>query len=106
MLIDSGANINATDKDFNTALHYVSEHGFTEIIRFLMQKKPDYKLKNHAGLTAIDIALNNEVIKIFDSFGIMNEELINSFGRTSLDGTILFMSRSDLVGKLIHNVNK
>ena len=106
LLIDSGADINASDKDFNTALHYVSELGFTNIIKFLMQKKPDYRIKNHARLTAMDVALNSEVIKIFDSFGVINEELVSSFGRTCLNGTVLFMSRSDLIGKLIHSVNK
>mmetsp|Transcript_26984 Transcript_26984/g.23872 ORF Transcript_26984/g.23872 Transcript_26984/m.23872 type:complete len:111 (+) Transcript_26984:565-897(+) len=65
LLIDAGADINATDKDFSTPVHYVSEHGFPDLLLFLLDREPHITIKNHAGLTCIDVAGNNEIRKIF-----------------------------------------
>ena len=105
MLLEKGANINANDSEFSTPLHYASERGLTEMLKVMLSFKPDISIKNHAGLTAIDVAINLEARKVFESMGLVNEKTVNSFGRTSVDEFIIYNSRADLVGKLLHMNN-
>lgn len=105
LLLEKGANINARDSEFNIPLHYASERGLTEMLKVMLNFKPDITQKNHAGLTAIDVVLNLETRKVFESFGLVNEKTVNSFGRTSVDEFIIYNSRADLVGKLLHMNN-
>ena len=102
LLIEFKANINATDKDFCTPLHYASEHGYCEILEFLLAHKPDALFKNHAGLSAYDICLNIETRRIFEKYDIATDALVSTFGRTALDDFIIFNSRTDYVGKILH----
>lgn len=105
LLLEKGANINASDSEFNTPLHYASERGFTETVKILLEYKPDVTKKNHAKLTAIDVALNLEIRNIFGAKGLINDSTVNSFGRTSVDEFLIYNSRADLVGKLLHMSN-
>jgi ankyrin repeat protein len=105
LLVDSGASINSTDNDFNTPLHYISEHGYPEILKFLLDKGPEITIKNHAGLTCIDVANNVEIRKIFEERDLINENTVNSFGRTSIGDFVLYNGRADIVGKLLYMGN-
>mmetsp|Transcript_32842 Transcript_32842/g.29701 ORF Transcript_32842/g.29701 Transcript_32842/m.29701 type:complete len:119 (-) Transcript_32842:1338-1694(-) len=73
ILVKHKANLNATDNDFNTPLHYVCEHGFPDILKFLLDQKPEITIKNHAGLTCVDVANNVEIRKIFEDRDLVNE---------------------------------
>lgn len=101
LLVDYGSNINALDNDFNTPLHYASEHGFADVVTYLLDKRPDVPIKNHAGLTCIDVANSVEIRKIFENRGLVNENTISSFGRTYIDDALLYNSRSDMIGRLL-----
>lgn len=101
LLVERKANINATDNDFNTPLHYASEHGFSDVVTFLLDKHPKITIKNHAGLTCIDVANSLDIRKIFESRGLVNENTVNSFGRTSLDDSLIYNSRHDMITKML-----
>lgn len=73
ILVENNANINTTDNDFNTPLHYVCEHGFIDILKFLLDHSPEVSIKNHAGLTCIDVANNVGIRKIFEDKELVNE---------------------------------
>lgn len=101
LLVGRKANINAVDNDFCTPLHYASEHGFSDVVTFLLDKNPKIAVKNHAGLTCIDVANSLEIRKIFENRGLVNENTVNSFGRTSLDDSLLYNSRHDMITKML-----
>lgn len=55
LLLEAGADINHMDKD-GTALHNATREEKYDSVKFLLDKGIDYKLKNPAGETALDIA--------------------------------------------------
>ncbi|MBE6353374.1 ankyrin repeat domain-containing protein [Treponema sp.] len=55
LLLEAGADINHMDKD-GTALHNATREGKYDSVKFLLEKGINYKLKNPAGETALDIA--------------------------------------------------
>jgi ankyrin repeat protein len=55
-------SINATDDSGNTALHHAARHGHEEFVaklRLLGGSFIDIDLRNHRGLTALDLAKKN-----------------------------------------------
>lgn len=106
ILIAIGADINATDKEFSTPLHYASEHGFINIIEELLSAGPKVTAKNHAGLTAIDVALNSETWKVFQHWNLANEKMLCSFGRICVDNFLIYNSRADYVSRILLTHNK
>jgi ankyrin repeat protein len=54
LLIDKGANVNATDKDGGTALMKATDEGQADIVKLLIDKGADVSAKNNGGLTAAD----------------------------------------------------
>jgi len=49
-------NINAQEKDGDTALHEAAEEGHVEVVRYLLRKDADKTIKNKKGKTALDKA--------------------------------------------------
>ena len=60
LLIAHGAKINRQDRDGNTSLMRAVEPGNIVNIRFLMAHGADVSIKNHYGLTALDLALRDD----------------------------------------------
>ncbi len=102
LLVNCQASINSTDHELNTPLHYASEHGFPDIVGFLLDRNPDIFVKNIHNLTCIDVTNSVDIRKIFEDKGFINEnQIVNSFGRTYIDDSILYNGRNDIIGKLL-----
>lgn len=58
-------NINIDHQDLNgmTLLMFASYYGFEEIVEYLLSFKPNMKLKNLRGNTALDLAIKNNHVK-------------------------------------------
>ena len=56
LLIDKGADVNATRKDGWTPLHIAVNRNRKELVEMLIAKGADTKTKNKAGRTPLDIA--------------------------------------------------
>ena len=55
-LIDAGANVNLSDANNATALHYAVMFNNKEITTLLVDAKADVNLKNNVGKTPLDFA--------------------------------------------------
>jgi ankyrin repeat protein len=55
LLIDAGANINAKTPEGDSALHIAAFAGKTDVVRLLAKNGADLKLKDGAGLTALQV---------------------------------------------------
>ena len=55
LLVRSGAQINATDNNECSPLHYVVQNGNKELLEWLLTKQPDINIKNHEGLTPLEM---------------------------------------------------
>ena len=60
-LLESGANINARDKNGRTALILASMMGHFEIVKYLVKNDAKVNLKDDFGKTALDYAENDEM---------------------------------------------
>ncbi|XP_040292249.1 ankyrin repeat domain-containing protein 22 [Bufo bufo] len=56
LLLNAGVNVNATDYEGNTALHYACKMKNQSIVPILLEAKADPYIKNKDGETSIDIA--------------------------------------------------
>jgi ankyrin repeat protein len=56
LLLNKGADINAKDKYGNTALHNASDRGKDKVVRLLLNKGADINAKDKYGQTALHIA--------------------------------------------------
>ena len=66
-LLKAGAKVNPQDMEGNTALIRASRSGYTEITSLLLSvKEIDINLCNHAGLTAVRHALQNDKTETAD----------------------------------------
>jgi len=59
ILISNGANVNQKDDYNNTALHFVSLHGYNKIINYLTSQGAEVNSKDDEGKTPLDWALND-----------------------------------------------
>jgi len=59
LLLESGANINAKDKNGQTALHYASAANNHETFNFLLKRGADFEAKDNDGKTALHFAESN-----------------------------------------------
>ena len=71
--VESGADVNAKDKDGKTALMYASERGFEDIVRYLLnQKGIDINARDSGGKTALIYATEKgraEIVKLLKTAG-------------------------------------
>lgn len=56
LLMAHGADVNAHDKDGDTALHLACEYGFVGIVKILLHHGGDKTIKNNKGLSPLNIA--------------------------------------------------
>lgn len=57
-LLLNGSNIDAIDRNGETALHLATEKGFTQLAYLLLKHKANYNIDNKMGKKAIDIAVD------------------------------------------------
>lgn len=83
-LHEKQANINISDHEGNTALHFASENGNTDIIIFLMKECEgvNFRARNNLGQTSHEICANYDVFQMFSQL-VPKEEAVNSYGRTA-----------------------
>ncbi|TMX04179.1 hypothetical protein EJD97_011047 [Solanum chilense] len=61
VLLEAGAEVDALDKNKNTALHYAAGYGRKECVALLLKNGEAVTLQNLDGKTPIDVAkLNNQ----------------------------------------------
>ena len=63
-LIENGADINAKDIDGNTPCHFCSEYGHRKCLKFLLTKRPYLFANNNDDKSAIDVAINGEILAV------------------------------------------
>jgi hypothetical protein len=68
LLIEYGADINATGKDGWTPLHLASAYGKSNIVEYLVKQGSDVNKKDNAGHTAFDRATENNNIEVVNYF--------------------------------------
>lgn len=69
LLLEHGANVNATDNYGNTPLHFACGCGWTNIVALLLDHNPDLNLIDDYGNTALDCAKRNnwnDVVALFE----------------------------------------
>lgn len=64
LLVGRGADIAATNKDGDTALHLAATAGNARVVHFLLSKGGDLSIRNKEGLTPIDVAKNHIITRI------------------------------------------
>jgi hypothetical protein len=72
LLIDRGANVNATNRDGNTPLIIAAFMCRTEVVHFLLDKEASLNHKNNRGETAIDVVSgewNQGLARLYKSIG-------------------------------------
>ena len=74
ILLDNGADINATVKIFKeTALHYAVLHQKTSITKLLLKNGCKTNVRNHDGLTTLEIALDKGFVGIVKLMAFHNK---------------------------------
>ena len=86
MLLNNGADVNATDNNGDTALSFASQNGHTEIVAMLLAARADVNIKSDFGGTALMLASlrgHTEIVaKLLAARADVNAE--NNYGQTAL----------------------
>lgn len=62
LLCDFGADVDATDLQGNTPLHYASAWGHVEVLRVLLERECQFSARNYEGFTPSDFAYSTTVM--------------------------------------------
>ena len=74
ILLENGADINAIDKLCNqTPLHFTVLHQKTSIIELLLKNGCKTNLRNHKGLTGLELAMKEGYVDIVKLFAFHNK---------------------------------
>lgn len=68
--LEKGANVNITDQDSYTPLHYAARFGRIYIVQVLLEKNAETKRQDGGGNTAAHLALkngHNEVVRLIQN---------------------------------------
>jgi ankyrin repeat protein len=111
LLIERGADLRATDRDGDTALHVAAESDLPGIARVLLEKGADPAARNRWGYTAIDVALSEghqDAVEVLLSGGTRSKLCVaaglQDLGRVTelLDGGESVKSRGNLGETALH----
>ncbi|XP_034948977.1 uncharacterized protein [Chelonus insularis] len=85
VLLNYNANVNCTDEDMMTALHFVCQDQNLEVILALLEKGANPSAKNNEGQTALHLACKRKFFPVFSDFKIKyNNDKIASIIRLLL----------------------
>jgi ankyrin repeat protein len=79
LLLEHGADVNATANDGRTALHGAALQGYDDVIKFLAAHGADLDVKDHKGFTPLDTALGRA-----GGFGFTGQEGVVREGTAAL----------------------
>jgi len=71
-LVQHSADINAKDIDGNTPCHFCSEYGHRYCLKFLLTKQPSLFSNNNEDKSAIDVAINNDILTVSIHFHLIS----------------------------------
>ncbi len=100
LLAERGANINAQENEGNTPSHILSECGWQEALQWMLSRGPNLQIKNSCGLTAVDVAANVEIHRLFIS-KVAAPAGDPGYSRTVVDRIILHNNRADMIKSLM-----
>lgn len=75
LLLNNGADINATNNEGNTPLHDASDNGLLDIVGLLLERGAKSNLQNNNGKTPLDLAGSRghyEILKILENHSAIN----------------------------------
>ena len=76
ILLDNGADINATDKCYNrTALHFAVSNKKTSITKLLLKYGCKTNVKNHRGHTALELAMKKGYVDVMKQLAFNNKNI-------------------------------
>jgi len=108
LLVENGAEIDATDTFSNTPLHYASENAHGDVVAFLLESGAHVNVRNHVGMNCLDVCRSVTVRKIFAEKGVQNQEehLEDDFDKIKFEGVLTFENnRKDRIGKLFSELS-
>jgi len=88
ILLQHGANINATDKSGVTPLHYAIRRGQTEVVKFLIDHGADVNIEDKWGSTPLFSSNSVKITKLLLDSGRVNIEHISKNGFPILQSAI------------------
>jgi ankyrin repeat domain-containing protein 11/12 len=68
LLLTKGANINMPGLDNDTPLHDAAYNGQTEVVKVLLEHKPDVTARNRKGQVPADVAADKEIKKLITQY--------------------------------------
>ena len=77
ILYENKCKLNAFDNEKNTPLHYCIMGNHSELLLYLLGKKPNFYIKNIYGKTAFDYAKTKEIQKIINNYLNSNKQSNN-----------------------------
>ncbi len=98
MLIDAGANVNAQDKMLNSAFLYAGASGNVDLLKWCLASKPDFRLYNRYGGTALIPAAEKghlEIVQILSNIKDYPIDHINKLGWTALLEAIILSEANE-----------
>lgn len=104
MLLQRGADINATDNDGYTALHLAASLGHLATVQRLLNYDPDFTLANRMEKTSYDLSATPEIRALFETcFEQRNIHLSpDTYARTCVGGVFMHNSREDMITKILY----
>jgi hypothetical protein len=107
LLLDAGAEVNATDVDGNSPLHLATDRSFAGVCSMLLIGGASLEARNHQGQTPL------ELVKHIDTFHLLFDYARKvgvplppaEFTRTLFHNVLLRNSRVDLVNRLLHKAS-
>lgn len=93
-LILREADINAKDVDGNTPSHFCSEYGHIDCLRFLLLQNPSLFSKNKDGLSPLDVALNKEILEIFQDYIKSVKKMLKNTSQEASSGSATPVDKS------------
>ena len=74
MLLDAGADLNATTEGGHTSLHWAARYNENpEVIMVLLSADADATVVNEGGFTPFDLAKDNEALAGTDAYWALND---------------------------------